>query len=327
MATSHEHFKVDVNDISHHFDELVREGQDVIHRIDTLKNRFEQVTHDVDQANALVEHAKQTIDSGIKNLHQAVTHMREHLSSQWQECMTEFGTLTSGIDASSHKFQELKNTFDHSHETLTGALDKSHDHIRQQTDQTKQTAHTTIDHAHQAAQQIAHQGEELAQHFETATHPAMNKLADHLDHVRTESEAFTHQTQAHVEQIEHATDQAVHEHVESPVHQAVEQGVNLMQQIANTDVDGLIHELMDKGRTTLEEHLKPIIHDLVAHVGQELDKVSKEIEDAGHHNSGARAIIQPMFDLVEGLLGSAGDSVQHAAGVSATVGHDYHAGA
>jgi ABC-type transporter Mla subunit MlaD len=323
MAT-HEHFHVDVSDVSQHFDELVKEGQDVISRIDTLKNRFEAVGAEVDKANAAVQHGKDTIDQGIKNLHQAVTQAMSHLQSQVQENVAEFQTFMSGVDASSHKFADLKNTFDHSHETLTGALDKSHDHVRQLTDQTKSTAHTTQSHTHDAANQVTHLGDTLAQHFESSTHAAVSKLSDHLDHVRGEAETFTHQTQAHVEQIEHDVDTTVTEHVETPVHQAAGQGVQLMHQIASTDVDSIIHQVMDAGRTALEKEVKTIIHDLIAKVAAELDKVSEDIEKAGHDNSGARAIIQPIFDLIEGHIDTAGSSVQHGAGVASGAGCDYH---
>lgn len=315
MAT---HF--DTSHEQQELDSIIQEAHAVMARMDAVRRRFDAIGAEVDKAVGAVQHAKETFEHDVHALHDAATRFDNNVRNHGGDADHAYNAWASAIDAAAAKMEELKGHFDHSCESVYAAVDKSRTVLEQITDKVKQADHDVHDGVNHVIQIFHDEAGHLSQQFQSVTHPAMSALDEFVGHIHDQSDALANEAHGHLDQLQHAVDAQIHEHLIDPINQHVGHATELLANLGRGDVDSAVAHLTSNARQHIDEQMKSVITNLADHVSQGIDHVSESIQHAGDHNSGLRQLLKPAFDELEKLLHPVEETIGNVKSVASAVG-------
>ncbi|HSV17584.1 MAG TPA: hypothetical protein VLR71_04180 [Casimicrobiaceae bacterium] len=314
---------IDVHSYQEELDAIVNDAKAVLARMDEMKNRYDAVAAKVDHCEHLMNDMKTDIDQHVATTAGNVETFFQEASEKIGQFDAQIGEpIQHAMDQMASLLNQAEEHFNDKITVVFHAMDQSHTVLQQHGELVKSSDHEVADGIrnglHTMQDNVAH----FKQEFDGTTHPALATLSDALEHAQQTAETFTHETNDHLNQLMHATDEHMQQALFQPLHGHLEETAQKLAQIASGDVDAKLHDVMQQTREQLEAHAKQVISNLVDKVAQELDQVSDHIHKAGQGSAIPREAMKPLIDGVEQLIKPVEETIGNVKSVAAAVGFD-----
>jgi chromosome segregation ATPase len=314
---------IDVHSYQEELDQIVNDAKAVLTRMDEMKHRMDAVATRVDHLEHAITDLKTNIDGHVNETAQSIETLHSHgmerigqfdaqVTQAYQQAVND---LLAKITAVEQAFTEKSNAVYH-------AVDNSHTIVQQLGEQVKSADHDVMDGVRNGVHALTDNIGNFKQQFDGTTHPALAQLDDHLSQTQSQAEQYAHETHDHILQVKQQTDEHIQNDLFQPMQLHLGETAQKLGQIATGDIDGQLHDVMDKTREELEAKAKQVITNLVDKVAQELDQVSEHIHNAGQNNAIPREAMKPIIDGVEALLKPVEETIGNVKSVAAAVGFD-----
>lgn len=314
---------IDVHSYQEELDQIVNDAKAVLTRMDEMKHRMDAVATRVDHLEHAIGDLKTNIDHHVTESAQAIETFHAHgmdrigqfdaqVTHAYQQAVND---LLAKITAVEQAFTEKSNAVYH-------AVDNSHTIVQQLGEHVKSADHDVAEGVRTGIHTLTDNIGNFKQQFDGTTHPALAQLDDHLAQMQSQAEQYAHETHDHIAQVKQQTDEHIQNDLFQPMQLHLGETAQKLGQIATGDIDGQLHDVMDKTREDLEAKAKQVITTLVDKVAQELDQVSDHIHQAGQNNAIPREAMKPIIDGVEALLKPVEETIGNVKSVAAAVGFD-----
>ena len=88
-------------------------------------------------------------------------------------------------------------------------------------------------------------------------------------------------------------------------------------------MSGGVDGLMDKTRETIEEEIKELVDGAVEKITDSMDDMVKKLSDSEEESSGARELLDPLFDQLDGFISPLIGGVDKVKDAADSVGVDF----
>lgn len=314
---------IDVHSYQEELDQIVNDAKAVVASMDEMKHRMDAMAMRVDGIEHALNSLKTEIDTNVGETSQTIENFYQHAEERigqfdaqaTQAYQQAVNDLLAKITAVEQAFTEKSNAVYH-------AVDASHTIVQQLGEAVKSADHDVMDNVRNGMHALTDNIGNFKQQFDGTTHPALAQLDDHLSQMQSQAEQYAHETHDHIAQIKQQTDEHIQNDLFQPMQLHLGETAQKLGQIATGDIDGQLHDVMDKTREDLEAKAKQVISNLVDKVAQELDQVSDHIHQAGQANAIPREAMKPIIDGVEALIKPVEETIGNVKSVAAAVGFD-----